>query len=108
MIRPIPITFPTNDTCPTTIYWNNSLDCFDKDVSKLKLIASKSDIYLPIQFMNNLLCIYNDNQKGESINIYLPTSSTEYGVSLNITPGNVMYVQYLFNTYPLFVWSTKD
>lgn len=108
MNRPAPILFPTIESCSTTIYWDNPTDCFDKDVSKLKLIATKSDIYLPLQFMNNLLCIYNNNQKGKTINIYLPTNSTEYGVSLDLTPGNVMYVQYLFNTYPMFVMSTRD
>ena len=103
MITPTPILFPSIITCSTTIYWNNPLDCFDKDVSKLKLIVSKSNIYLPIQFMNNLLCVYNDNQKGESIKIYLPINSSEYSVSREISPGNVIYIQYLFNRYPLFV-----
>ena len=82
-----------------TVYWNNAGKCFDGDMSVVKLIVTTSTLYLPIQYINNNICIFNDSSS--SIDVFLPISNTGYiSTGIPVASKKILNVQYLFNSFP--------
>lgn len=106
METPLPITFPSKCISDNTSFWNDSSRCFSKDISLVKLIVSKSDIYLPIQFINKKICVFNASMR--SIKVHLPTNYNEYDSYMVLDSKNMINIQYLYYTYPLFMFTNVE
>jgi hypothetical protein len=106
METPLPITFPTKCISDNTVFWNDSSRCFSKNLSEVKSIVTRSDLYLPIQFMNKKICIYNSS--GKPIKVHLPTNYNEYDSYMVLDSKNMINVQYLYYTYPMFMFTHSE
>jgi hypothetical protein len=86
-------------TSSDTIFWNDANKCVEGNMGEINLISTKSDLYLPIQYVNSFVTVYNDNSTS-SINVFFPNGETTYGTFIEVPKGNVRYIQFLFGQYP--------
>lgn len=85
-------------TSNDTLFWNDATKCVEGNMVDINLISTKSDLYLPVQYVNSFVTIYNDSSS--PISVFFPNSDTTYGTYLTVQPGFIIYVQFLFSQYP--------
>lgn len=89
---------PNSTTSFDTLYWNDATKCVEGNMGDIKLISTSSDLYLPIQYVNSFVPVLNIS--GSAINIFFPTSDTSYGKYFELLNNGIIYIQFLFNSYP--------
>lgn len=88
-----PVVINTLSTDSSTFYWNDSTKSVDFSLNKISLIITKSDIILPIQYINHDITIYNDSSA--TINLHIPDTEGTFKTPAPIDTKKFKIVKYL-------------